>query len=57
MLWFGNHNELKVMVTKMLGFDLIYFLRKHKKFSQECVFNIARQMIEILENIHKKYRI
>ncbi|CAD8102996.1 unnamed protein product [Paramecium sonneborni] len=54
LLWHGRHNELQVMITKMLGFDLIYFLKKHKKFSLECIFNIAQQMIEILENIHKK---
>ncbi|CAD8195479.1 unnamed protein product [Paramecium pentaurelia] len=54
LLWHGRHNEFQVMITKMLGFDLIYFLKKHKKFSIECIFNIAQQMIEILENIHKK---
>ncbi|CAD8187350.1 unnamed protein product [Paramecium octaurelia] len=54
LLWHGKHNEFQVMITKMLGFDLIYFLKKNKKFSIECIFNIAQQMIEILENIHKK---
>ncbi|CAK93795.1 unnamed protein product (macronuclear) [Paramecium tetraurelia] len=54
LLWHGKHNEFQVMITKMLGFDLIYFLKKHKRFSNECIFNIAQQMIEILENIHKK---
>lgn len=41
------------MITNMLGFDLMYFLKKHKKFSIDCVFNIAYQMLEILEKIHK----
>ncbi|CAD8095179.1 unnamed protein product [Paramecium primaurelia] len=54
LLWHGKYKELQIMITKMLGFDLIYFLKKNKKFSIECIFNIAQQMIEILENIHKK---
>ncbi|CAK93594.1 unnamed protein product (macronuclear) [Paramecium tetraurelia] len=52
--WHGKHNEFQVMITKMLGFDLIYFLKKYKKFSIECIFNITQQMIEMLENIHNK---
>ncbi|CAD8194768.1 unnamed protein product [Paramecium pentaurelia] len=53
LIWFGEQNGLQIMITNMLGFDLMYFLKKHKKFSIDCVFNIAYQMLEILEKIHK----
>ncbi|CAD8115323.1 unnamed protein product [Paramecium sonneborni] len=54
LIWFGERKGLQIMITNMLGFDLKYFQKKHKKFSIDCVFNLAQQMIEILERIHKQ---
>ncbi|CAD8200543.1 unnamed protein product [Paramecium octaurelia] len=53
LIWFGEQNGLQIMITNMLGFDLMHYLKKHKKFSMDCVYNIAYQMLEILEKSHK----
>lgn len=43
------------MVVNLLKYDLVYYLKKHNKFTEECVGNIASDMIGILENVHNQY--
>jgi casein kinase 1 len=44
------------MVIQFLGRDLTYYLKTFRKFSLKCVLNIADQMLNILDNVHKKYK-
>ncbi|CAK78971.1 unnamed protein product (macronuclear) [Paramecium tetraurelia] len=52
--WNGYYKGMDVIILNMLGKDLIYYFHKFKHFSYQCVCNIAIQMIEILELIHKR---
>ncbi|CAD8045667.1 unnamed protein product [Paramecium sonneborni] len=54
LFWNGYYKGMDIIILNMLGKDLIYFFHKLKHFSYQCVCNIAIQMIEILEFIHKK---
>ncbi|CAD8176568.1 unnamed protein product [Paramecium pentaurelia] len=52
--WFGQEMNLKIMIQNLLGKDLTHYYKKLKRFSYECVCNIAYQMISILEQTHAK---
>ncbi|CAD8047792.1 unnamed protein product [Paramecium primaurelia] len=54
VIWSGQEKGMKIMIQNLLGKDLIHYQKKMKKFSFECVCNIAYQMIGILESIHNK---
>ncbi|CAD8144311.1 unnamed protein product [Paramecium octaurelia] len=54
VIWSGSEKGMRIMIQNLLGKDLIHYQKKMKKFSYECVCNIAYQMIGILEQIHKK---
>lgn len=40
---------------QLLGKDLAYYLKKYKKFSLKCVCNLAEQLLNIIEEIHKRW--
>ncbi|CAD8137442.1 unnamed protein product [Paramecium pentaurelia] len=54
VFWNGYYKGMDIIILNMLGKDLIYYFHKFKHFSYQCICNIAIQMIEILELIHKK---
>ncbi|CAD8136997.1 unnamed protein product [Paramecium octaurelia] len=54
VIWSGQEKGMRIMIQNLLGKDLIHYQKKMKKFSYECVCNIAYQMIGILEQIHNK---
>ncbi|KAM3134807.1 hypothetical protein pb186bvf_013132 [Paramecium bursaria] len=53
LFYCGKEGESKVMVISFLGRDLTHFLKTFRKFSLKCVLNIAEQMINIIEMIHR----
>ncbi|CAD8170154.1 unnamed protein product [Paramecium octaurelia] len=54
LYWYGQFKKCNVMITRMLGHDLTYFQKQYQKFSTQCVYNIAFQLLWILEQIHKR---
>ncbi|CAD8188976.1 unnamed protein product [Paramecium pentaurelia] len=54
LYWHGQFKKCNVMITRLLGHDLIYFQKQYQKFSTYCVYNIAFQLLWILEQIHKR---
>ncbi|CAD8200845.1 unnamed protein product [Paramecium pentaurelia] len=54
LYWYGQFNKCNVMITNLLGHDLIYFQKQYQKFSTQCIYNIAFQMLWILEQIHQR---
>ncbi|CAD8087039.1 unnamed protein product [Paramecium sonneborni] len=53
LFWAGKDGDSNVLVIQYLGRDLTHFMKTFRKFSLKCVLNIAEQMINIIENIHK----
>ncbi|CAK56905.1 unnamed protein product (macronuclear) [Paramecium tetraurelia] len=54
LYWYGQFKKCNVMITNLLGHDLIYFQKQYQKFSTQCIYNIAFQMLWILEQIHSR---
>ncbi|CAD8198764.1 unnamed protein product [Paramecium pentaurelia] len=54
LLWYGEFKKCNIMITKMLGHDLIYHQKQYKQFSSQCINSIAYQLLWILEQIHKQ---
>ncbi|CAD8167742.1 unnamed protein product [Paramecium pentaurelia] len=53
LYWAGKEGDSNVLVIQYLGRDLTHYMKTFRKFSLRCVLNIAEQMINIIENIHK----
>ncbi|CAD8084386.1 unnamed protein product [Paramecium primaurelia] len=51
--WAGKDQESYVLVIQHLGRDLTHYMKTFRKFSLKCVLNVAEQMINILESLHK----
>ncbi|CAD8109159.1 unnamed protein product [Paramecium sonneborni] len=54
LLWQGEFKKCNLMITKLLGHDLIYHQKYYTQFSPQCINSIAYQLLWILEQIHKK---
>ncbi|CAD8208284.1 unnamed protein product [Paramecium octaurelia] len=54
LMWYGEYKKCNIMITKMLGHDLIYYQKQYKQFSSHCINSIAYQLLWILEQIHKQ---
>ncbi|CAD8188961.1 unnamed protein product [Paramecium octaurelia] len=54
LLWHGEYKKCNIMVTKMLGHDLIYYQKQYGQLSSQCINSIAYQLLWILEQMHKK---
>ncbi|CAD8098732.1 unnamed protein product [Paramecium sonneborni] len=53
LYWAGKEQDSFVLVIQYLGRDLTHYMKTFRKFSMKCVLNIAEQMINILESLHK----
>ncbi|CAD8165667.1 unnamed protein product [Paramecium octaurelia] len=53
LYWAGKEQESYVLVIQYLGRDLTHYMKTFRKFSLKCVLNVAEQMINILESLHK----
>ncbi|CAK85816.1 unnamed protein product (macronuclear) [Paramecium tetraurelia] len=53
LYWAGKEQDSHVLVIQHLGRDLTHYMKTFRKFSLKCVLNVAEQMINILESLHK----
>ncbi|CAD8056089.1 unnamed protein product [Paramecium sonneborni] len=54
LYWYGNEYNSNCMAMQLLGRDLSHYLKRYRKFSMKCICNLAEQLLDIIEEVHKR---
>ncbi|CAD8144219.1 unnamed protein product [Paramecium octaurelia] len=54
LYWYGNEYNANCMAMQLLGRDLSHYLKRFRKFSLKCICNLAEQILDIIEEVHKR---
>ncbi|CAD8059090.1 unnamed protein product [Paramecium sonneborni] len=54
LYWYGNEYNSNCMAMQLLGRDLSHYLKRYRKFSMKCICNLAEQLLNIIEEVHKR---